>query len=70
MKEAIITYREKPDAGDGCFIVDWRELVRCKDCKHYAETQQGKQREINRRYVCDDFNPPDDFFCADGERKE
>ena len=46
------------------------KLVRCKDCKHFDETQRGKKREENRRYVCDDFNPADDWFCADGERKE
>jgi len=45
------------------------EIVRCKDCKHYDETQRGTQRAEKRRYVCDDFNPPDDWFCADGERR-
>ena len=46
------------------------ELIRCKECKHFDETQRGKEREENRRYVCDDFNPADDWFCADGERRE
>lgn len=44
-------------------------VVRCKDCKHYDEAQRGAPRAEKRRYVCDDFNPPDDWFCADGERK-
>jgi len=52
------------------FMHKTQELVRCKDCKHYDETQRGKKREQNRYYVCDDFNPDDDWFCADGERKE
>ena len=45
-------------------------VVRCKDCKHFDETQRGKEREENRHYVCDDFNPTDDWYCADGEHKE
>lgn len=45
------------------------EIVRCKDCKHYKESQQGVPRTENRRYVCDEFNPDDDWFCADGERE-
>lgn len=46
------------------------DVVRCKDCKHFAETQMGFPREEQRRYVCDEFNPPDDWFCADGVAKD
>lgn len=45
-------------------------IVLCKDCVHYGETQMGKPRKENRRYVCDDFNPDGDWFCADGRKKE
>lgn len=46
-----------------------KELVRCKECKYcYAEGF------VNVRNVCEkhyDFgNVDDDWFCADGERKE
>lgn len=45
------------------------EVVRCKDCKHcYAEGF------VNVRNVCEKHyefgNVDDDWFCADGERKE
>ena len=49
-------------------LKEQESVVRCKDCKHYDETQRGKQRESNRHFVCDDFNPADDWFCADGKR--
>ena len=46
------------------------ELIRCRDCKHYDETQRGVPRKEKRRYVCDEFNVDDNFFCADGERRD
>ena len=52
------------------FIERQPDIVRCKDCKHYDETQRGTPRAEKKRYVCDDFNPPDDWFCADWEQKE
>ena len=39
------------------------EVVRCKDCKHHGEGTCSAAAGI----VCP---PPDDWFCADGERKE
>lgn len=54
---------------DNAPTIDAVEVVRCKDCKHcYAEGF------VNVRNVCEkhyDFgNVDDDWFCADGERRE
>lgn len=38
-----------------------KEIVRCKDCK-YHDKEDGKN-------FCDCGNRPDDWFCADGEKK-
>ena len=37
------------------------ELIRCKDCKYHDE-EDGKN-------FCDCGDRPDDWFCADGERR-
>ena len=62
-----------------------QELVRCKDCKHRPELKLYSDRHGNYTAVefpdgskcpcqCEDFfyswYPKDDWFCADGERKE
>ena len=58
------------DTGEACFNPKMvGELVRCKDCKYcYAEGF------VNVRNVCEkhyDFgNVDDDWFCADGERRD
>lgn len=47
--------------------VDRQELVRCKDCKHCFV--DGENVRFN---VCDldtNYAMPDDWFCADGERR-
>ena len=51
------------------------ELIRCKDCKHMSN--EIDQRDGSDVFVCN-FNRwrrmegkhRDDFYCADGERKE
>lgn len=40
------------------------EVVRCKDCKHSGSFKYGRFCEDIEQYV------DDDFFCADGERKD
>ena len=43
-----------------------RELVRCKDCKYYKpENQAASCCKVLR-----DENANENWFCADGERKE
>lgn len=39
------------------------QVVRCKDCKHHGEGTCSAEAGIA-------FPPPDDWYCADGERKE
>lgn len=57
MKEAIIQYEDTPSGGH--LAISWKPLVRCKDCK-FAELCEIAYR----------FGEKDDWFCADGERKE
>jgi len=38
------------------------ELVRCKDCKHYRQATCSAGAGIA-------YPPPDDWFCADGEKR-
>jgi hypothetical protein len=39
-------------------------VVRCRDCKHSGSFKYGRFCENIEQYV------DDDFFCADGERKD
>ena len=64
MKEVIIQYNDTPSGGH--LLISWEPLVRCKDCKH-RDPEDGK---------CDSGHAiqwqlprPDDWFCADGERR-
>ena len=43
--------------------VDMVEVVRCKDCMHYRKDTCSAGAGMA-------FPPPDDWFCADGKRKE
>ena len=63
MKEYIIKANVSGKLADECLkVLDAKELVCCKDCKYHDE-----DKDIN---FCDCGNRPDDWFCADGERKE
>ena len=61
IKERIVKMRYGMEIGYG------QELVRCRDCKHRdpedgkCDSGHGIQWQLSR---------PDDWFCADGERKE
>lgn len=67
MKEAIITYREKPDAEGGCFVDHWQKLIRCKDCKYrYVD---GDNVRFNMCLLNHNKVQSDEWFCADGEHK-
>ena len=60
--------------------IEWRPLVRCKDCKHRPyEDEDGDVYapdwgDYTCPFLCEDsyYNgmPEDDFFCKRGERKE
>ena len=69
MKEAIIQYNETPS--EGLFIISWKPIVRCKDCKH------GKIHGIDVECVAHEevsYDPepwhPLDWFCADGVKRD
>lgn len=55
---------------ENCPIVsDGVEVVRCKDCKHrycYDEANEAPVCTASMKYAA----ISDDWFCADGERKE
>lgn len=53
-------------------------IVRCLDCRHYRSGLNGEGRRFSEPY-CGNvgelafgalFTVPEDWFCADGERKE
>lgn len=48
---------------DNCPTVDAVEVVRCRDCKHYDETDS-----FNCKFAFMEFRRPDDF-CSYGERR-
>lgn len=43
-----------------------QELVRCNDCKH----RETYECPVHVGCSVDGYDEPDDWFCADGERKE
>lgn len=42
-------------------------MVRCRECRHSYDSVGGLTCSHG---VCVDCTVPEDFFCADGERKE
>lgn len=63
MAEYIYDFKEPPDP-EG-----YRgRLIRCKDCKH--RYKEGEQVVINRCELNHNLAQSDDWFCADGERRE
>jgi hypothetical protein len=54
-------------------IIRQPELVRCKDCKNRSDSLRcplellKKQLEYTKVFT---YDIPDDWFCADGERKD
>ena len=55
-----------PDADLGCdgAYFDYQELVRCGECKHWMDIDNGRQKHG----MCAQLMP--NWFCADGERRE
>ena len=52
-----------------------QEIIRCKDCKYSYAMITAKSKDGQERWIrfCDkhkNWYPKDDWFCADGERKE
>ena len=70
MKEYIIKVdEEKKDIMGNCPLVEKpQELVRCRDCKYRfvdGDNVRFNMCLLNRNKV-----QSDDWFCADGERKQ
>lgn len=70
MKEAIIQYNDDPDADGNHMVISWKEIVRCKDCKHgyqlcddYISCEISEENESGCH-----LSHKSDWFCADGER--
>ena len=45
-----------------CYLREPVDIVRCKDCRHYT----GKDCNYNDIFPA----PRDDWYCADGERRQ
>ena len=45
-----------------CPMKEQPQIVRCKDCKHHGKDTCSAGAGIA-------FPPPDDWFCADGEKR-
>ena len=56
-----ITVNSEPPEPTTFEDLGYVQVVRCKDCKYHDE-EDGKN-------FCDCGNRPDDWFCADGERR-
>ena len=66
MKEYICAETQvKNYAGATIGTTLWKgkELVRCKDCRHW----NGEDRDCNIKVG--HFTAPPDWFCADGEKR-
>lgn len=70
MTEFIITCKSelKPD---GSYQVErYRELVRCRDCKHGQFEQWDNGECVDKTVYCDGYGiHKPDWYCADGEKE-
>lgn len=48
------------------------EIVTCKDCKHWVKELTPRVPDTKEYHFCPmmDCNTAEDFYCADGERRE
>lgn len=69
MIEFVITCDSERTSDGGYKVIQSKELVRCKDCKHY-QPWVGQSGAIYPQCVLHDEYPEADWFCADGERQE
>ena len=66
----LVNLTRMNDLGDAilaCPTVDAVEVVRCKDCKHWAQLESGGFCDNPEGLLC--FDKPNDFCCY-GERKD
>lgn len=51
--------------------LEWKPLVKCKECKHRSGMNAYRIDFSDNICPYKNWNcPPDDFFCANGEREE
>ena len=62
----LISLREARETISNFPAADVAPVVRCKDCKHSWQDIGGL---CCSHGVCLDCTVPEDFFCADGERR-
>lgn len=55
-------YKLIPHLTKDTITYEMYELVRCKDCKHHGSDTCSAGAGMA-------YPPPEDWFCADGERK-
>ena len=60
--EAWVMIPKLDEKKTGC-VLEMKPLVLCKDCKHYRKDTCSAGAGMA-------FPPPDDWFCADGERRD
>jgi hypothetical protein len=62
-----------PGKKDGVELAEYAEVVRCKDCKHYDNSEGIQWCKINSKFYPGGFDWhsfPEDGFCSYGERKD
>ena len=64
----LISATKLPEAVRVYQIADLTEVVRCRDCKH--RFVDGENVRFNRCELNHNKVQGDDWFCADGERRE
>ena len=69
MKKGVCELLKEQDNCENCSIAieDRQPVIRCKDCK-WAELSDNEHTWCD--HVDHDFCHNNDWFCADGERKE
>lgn len=66
MKEYIVKVDEQKAEDGSQKILETKELVRCKDCKHGMPSSDGLM--LCNKGVYFDRYKKSDWFCADGKR--
>ena len=61
VREYIIKVSGEIMDKDEDILEGFPEIVRCRDCKYWEDSENCPVYDLER---------PEDWFCADGERKE
>ena len=72
LDDCIYSPNEVLSAAQGIKPVDAVEVVRCKDCKHYDNTEGIQWCSLNSKFAqcgTDWHSFPEEGFCSYGERR-